>query len=157
MANKSLSSKNIEDIKSVLSSWNSKLTWALLVKRISVELGIKRSRVTLQDYPSIYEEFTTAKKRLRGYNAQARANARTKNVKSVKSDSKFVEFTQSQVDQFKRIKTLEADNARLRREATQHMGFVNTLLKESENHPLLMEVLRTLKRKAKAASSKGSN
>ncbi len=53
-------------IEKMLWLWEGKLTWALLVQKITIELGLKVTRQTLKDYNGIYNAYERQKKILRG-------------------------------------------------------------------------------------------
>ncbi|UYM17080.1 hypothetical protein [Endozoicomonas euniceicola] len=62
---KGLSKERISEICTILTTWNGKLTWDLLVKKIASEMNLKVSRQTLNAYFSIKKEFQIKKDDLR--------------------------------------------------------------------------------------------
>lgn len=62
-------SKVTEDIQfsieRMIRLWEGKLTWSALVQRIEIELGIKVTRQTLEDYVGIYTAYKQKKEMLR--------------------------------------------------------------------------------------------
>ncbi|QPG07003.1 hypothetical protein IT774_07825 [Salinimonas marina] len=57
-------------IEKMLWVWEGRLTWALLTQKINIELGLKITRQTLEDYKGIYNAYRTKKKSLRGATPQ---------------------------------------------------------------------------------------
>lgn len=55
-------------IERMIRLWESKLTWNLLTDKIEIELGIKVSRQTLEDYKGIYSTYKQQKEFIRGVN-----------------------------------------------------------------------------------------
>lgn len=61
MAYLSLTSENQRNIQAIIRSWNGKLTWILLINKITKELGINTTRQTLNSYLSIKNEYQLKK------------------------------------------------------------------------------------------------
>ncbi|MCD9489941.1 hypothetical protein GLP30_03745 [Photobacterium phosphoreum] len=61
MAYLSLTSENQRNIQAIIRSWNGKLTWNLLINKITNELEIKTTRQTLNSYLSIKNEYQLKK------------------------------------------------------------------------------------------------
>ena len=53
------------EIERMIRVWDGKLTWNALVQRIEIELGIKVTRQTLEDYKGIYTAYKHKKELLR--------------------------------------------------------------------------------------------
>lgn len=66
MALPSLTKEQQRDITRILHRWIGKLTWYMLVERISKSLEIHTTRQTLSTYPSIKNAYNEAKNRNRG-------------------------------------------------------------------------------------------
>ena len=66
MALPSLTAEQIIKIESLILSWQTKLTWDLLVERIKSDLNITTTRQTLNTYNSIKAAYDTQKQHLRG-------------------------------------------------------------------------------------------
>ena len=54
------------NIERIIRLWEGKLTWALLIKAVELELGFKVTRQTLEDYKGIYTAYKQKKEMLRG-------------------------------------------------------------------------------------------
>ena len=93
---RNLSNRDIEHIVEMLDGWSSsKLTWALLIDKITLRLRVEYTRQALHKHTRIKEAFAARKKELAG--------------------SGQPEFKALTPDQ-QRIARLEAENRRLKRE-----------------------------------------
>lgn len=127
MASKTLTSKEIKEIKKLIVSFRSKLTWNNLVARINNELGITITRQTLDKYSEIKQTFQLKKDRLR------------KNVASAPN---------STVQQlYDKIERLEIEQNQLKQKLSKTQSFVRLIADEAKNTPLLLDVLNRVKNK----------
>ncbi|MDU0111750.1 hypothetical protein RT723_01735 [Psychrosphaera aquimarina] len=53
-------------IERIIRLWEGKFTWAALIKAVEIELGLKVTRQTLEDYKGIYTAYKQKKEMLRG-------------------------------------------------------------------------------------------
>lgn len=98
-----LADSEIHTIIAILQSWDTKLSWQLLVEKCEDALGRCPSRQTLARAPRVMTAFREAKKRLRDGDHEGANKPRS-------SSAQFLE---------QRIKRLEIDNAQLKRENRQ--------------------------------------
>ncbi|NOI25944.1 hypothetical protein [Vibrio mediterranei] len=132
MAKPSLSMSDVRKIEKALTSWNGKLTWALLVEHLQNRFSIDTTRQTLYTYSSIKAAYIDAKVRLRGV------------PNSVSSNSNI---TLKQAELITRIEALQRDNNQLEKQLHYLKGLLHAINAEaSEKNPLLNEVLVTVKR-----------
>ncbi|PNH90522.1 hypothetical protein [Vibrio diazotrophicus] len=133
MALPSLTTKNTREIEALIRSWSTKLTWALLVDRIKVELDITTTRQTLVTYKSIKETFDNKKLELRG--------------KSVSDDlvKDLVKFTQADIDRYEQVNRLEAKISLLEEKVTKQLAFIKQLSELADTNPALIELLNKVK------------
>ncbi|MDF0750858.1 hypothetical protein NLU14_11540 [Marinobacter sp. 71-i] len=128
-AHSSFTSGQIDQIVRMVDTWLGKLTWALLVERIATELELQTTRQTLDKYPSIKRAYKRAKARLRVEGPL---------------EAKFVNFTQQDLDSFKRIESLEKEVDSWKRQARVLQEFLNKLMKASSSNKALLDTLESL-------------
>lgn len=132
MALPSLTKEQQRDITRILHRWIGKLTWCMLVERISKSLEINTTRQTLSTYPSIKNAYNEAKNRNRG------------NVKSVQA---LAELSCKEVDLAKQNLSLKAEVKALEKTVDIQLAFIQEIIKESSINPALLHVLKALQQK----------
>lgn len=128
MALPSLDTQQVRKIEKLISGWQTKLTWDLLVQRIESDFGIDTTRQTLNTYASIKEGFRIKKQSLRG--------APTK---------EFIQFTKADVNAYDRIKSLESEVTSLEKKVDKQKAFIQLIADTAKSNPLLLEVLNKTK------------
>lgn len=128
MAAPSLSTQQIRKIETLIRVWQSKLTWHHLVDRIEIELNIKTTRQTLNTYNSIKRAYDIKKQEFRG-----------------KPTPEFIKFTKSDLEAYRRITNLEAENKILQQQVSSQLAFIRQIAIQSSNNPLLTQLLNKVK------------
>jgi hypothetical protein len=130
MALPSLSSQQVRKIEGLIQGWTTKLTWALLVKRIETDLGINTTRQTLNTYMSIKTIFQDRKQALRGNPTEA-----------------LIKFTKQDLEMAEQIKRLDAENAILTGRVERQQAFISEIVTMAKMNPAVMDVLERVKLK----------
>lgn len=120
MASLSLTSKQQRAIETLIRKWKTKLTWALLVNAVEIDLGINTTRQTLSTYISIKNEFDRKKDELRGVTPMV--------VKR---------FTKADVELVDKVEHLEAENAILKRQNAEQLRTIERMLANASAIPNL--------------------
>ena len=128
MALPSLTSAQTRKIETLITLWQTKLTWDLLVERIKNDLNITTTRQTLNTYNSIKAAYDTKKQELRG-----------------KPTTEFVKFIKSDQKTYEQIERLKAENEVLRQKVDKQLAFIKNLGVLSESNPLLTALLNKAK------------
>ncbi|MGF1761141.1 hypothetical protein L4D76_25115 [Photobacterium sagamiensis] len=131
MALPSLSTTQIRKIETLIMSWQTKLTWDLLVDRIKSDLDITTTRQTLPTYSSIKAAYQAKKQELRG-----------------KPTTEFVKFVKSDLDKFEQIESLKAENEVLTQKLDKQLAFIKKLGVLAESNPPLVALLNKAKKSA---------
>tara|TARA_R110000787_G_C13440126_1_gene446321 strand:- start:1850 stop:2281 length:432 start_codon:yes stop_codon:yes gene_type:complete len=139
-AHPSFTSEQIDQIVRMIDTWLGKLTWALLVRRIATELEVQTTRQTLDKYPSIKRAYKRAKARLQVEGPL---------------EAKFVNFTQQDIDTFKRIESLEKEVDSWKRQARVLQEFLNKLMKASSSNKALLDTLESLAKQHRQQERQG--
>jgi hypothetical protein len=130
MALPSLDTNQTRKIEKLISGWQSKLTWDLLVQRIESDLNIKTTRQTLNTYAGIKEIFSLRKQELRG-----------------KPNKELVKFVKSDVDAYERIQRLENENTMLEKRVDKQLAFIQAIADTAKrSNPQLLHILGEIKR-----------
>lgn len=129
MALPSLTAEQIIKIESLILSWQTKLTWDLLVERIKSDLNITTTRQTLNTYNSIKAAYDTQKQHLRG-----------------KPTAEFVKFIKSDQKIFEQVERLKAENKVLSEKIGKQLNFIKYLSLLSKDNPLLTKLLEDAKK-----------
>lgn len=137
MAMKSLETEQQISIKTIIRTWQGKLTWDLLVTQIDVELGISTTRQTLNTYTSIKQEFDLKKKELRS--------------KPVASSDPALSYLKSDIDKAEEIIRLKAENEILKEQVGYQRAFIKDLGAIASNNPVVMNIFQQVLDKTKAA------
>ena len=130
MALPSLDTNQTRKIEKLISGWQSKLTWDLLVQRIESDLSIKTTRQTLNSYAGIKDVFTIKKQELRG-----------------KPTKELIKFIKSDIEAHERIQRLENENTMLGRKLDKQLAFIQIIADTAKSNPQLLHVLNEVKRK----------
>ncbi len=128
MALPSLTTAQIRKIETLITSWQTKLTWFFLVERIKNDLNISTTRQTLNTYSSIKAAYDKKKQELRG-------KPTTELIKFIKSDQKA----------FEQIERLKAENEVLNQKVVTQLAFIKMLGELSKSNPLLTALLNKTK------------
>jgi hypothetical protein len=128
MALPSLTSAQTRKIETLITLWQTKLTWDLLVERIKNDLNITTTRQTLNTYNSIKAAYDTKKQELRG-----------------KPTTEFVKFIKSDQKTYEQIERLKAENEVLRQKVDKQLAFIKNLGVLSASNPLLTALLNKAK------------
>ena len=128
MALPSLTSAQTRKIETLITLWQTKLTWDLLVERIKNDLNITTTRQTLNTYNSIKTAYDTKKQELRG-----------------KPTTEFVKFIKSDQKTYEQIERLKAENEVLRQKVDKQLAFIKNLGVLSASNPLLTALLNKAK------------
>lgn len=128
MALPSLTSAQTRKIETLITLWQRKLTWDLLVERIKNDLNITTTRQTLNTYNSIKAAYDTKKQELRG-----------------KPTTEFVKFIKSDQKTYEQIERLKAENEVLRQKVDKQLAFIKNLGVLSASNPLLTALLNKAK------------
>ncbi|NVJ67085.1 MAG: hypothetical protein HWE16_11405 [Gammaproteobacteria bacterium] len=137
MANPSLNDKDIRKITGLIRSWNTKLTWDLLVQRIELEFAVKTTRQTLSSYSSIKTEFQSQKQSLRLEQLTFSPNYSKQDVDLIKE----VESLKNKIERLQAEKDTES------RRVDQQLAFIREITEVAKNHPNVMNVLEDVKRR----------
>jgi hypothetical protein len=129
VAHASLSIEDITKIVTLISAWQTKLTWSLLVDRIAIDLNIHITRQTLDTYPRIKAEYKARKQELRG------------NV-----PKNFIEFKQSEIDSFEAIQNLKSELKMVTKQRDQQLAFIRRIYKQTTAIPALTNLLKNLQK-----------
>ena len=129
MALPSLTTEQIIKIESLILSWQTKLTWDLLVERIKSDLNITTTRQTLNTYNSIKAAYDTQKQNLRG-----------------KPTAGFVKFIKSDQKIFEQVERLKAENKVLSEKMGKQLNFIKYLSLLAKDNPLLIKLLEDAKK-----------
>lgn len=92
MARPKITASQQRKVEVLIRSWEGKLTWALLVKSIELELGLKTTRQTLCTYTGIAVEYREKKAQLRGA-----------------TKALYTEIKSSDIALHKKVKSLQAE------------------------------------------------
>ncbi|WP_438467544.1 hypothetical protein [Marinomonas sp. PE14-40] len=130
MAKLSLTPDQVKKIKTLITSWEGKLTWDLLVQTIESKFDIRTTRQTLHSYISIKEEYSRKKQYLRGI-----------------PDQSFVKFVLSDIQAAERIKQLQSENDVLQRQVDKQLAFIQLIADTAKSNPSLLYILNEVKRK----------
>lgn len=130
MAKPSLSMSEVRKVEKLLNEWQEKLGWDSLVKHLKKKHHIGTTRQTLYSYKSIADAFSEAKDRLRGITEPVKNN---KNI------------TLKQSELILKIEALKLDNKQLEKQNFLLKGLLNAINCETENSPILKEVLVTVR------------
>ena len=128
MALPSLTSAQTSKIETLITLWQTKLTWDLLVERIKNDLNITTTRQTLNTYNSIKAAYDTKKQELRG-----------------KPTTEFVKFIKSDQKTYEQIERLKAENEVLKQKVDKQLAFIKNLGVLSASNPLLTALLNKAK------------
>ena len=128
MALPSLTSAQTRKIETLITLWQTKLTWDLLVERIKNDLNITTTRQTLNTYNSIKAAYDTKKQELRG-----------------KPTTEFVKFIKSDQKTYEQIERLKAENKVLKQKVDKQLAFIKNLGVLSASNPLLTALLNKAK------------
>ncbi len=128
MALPSLTSAQTRKIETLITLWQTKLTWDLLVERIKNDLNITTTRQTLNTYNSIKAAYDTKKQELRG-----------------KPTTEFVKFIKTDQKTYEQIERLKAENEVLRQKVDKQLAFIKNLGVLSASNPLLTALLNKAK------------
>jgi hypothetical protein len=128
MALPSLTSAQTRKIETLITLWQTKLTWDLLVERIKNDLNITTTRQTLNTYNSIKAAYDTKKQELRG-----------------KPTTEFVKFIKSDQKTYEQIERLKAENEVLKQKVDKQLAFIKNLGVLSASNPLLTALLNKAK------------
>ena len=128
MALPSLTSAQTRKIETLITLWQTKLTWDLLVERIKNDLNITTTRQTLNTYNSIKAAYDTKKQELRG-----------------KPTTEFVKFIKSDQKTYEQIERLKAENEVLKQKVDKQLAFIKNLGVLSASNPLLTALLNKTK------------
>lgn len=129
MALPSLTSAQTRKIETLITLWQTKLTWDLLVERIKNDLNITTTRQTLNTYNSIKAAYDTKKQELRG-----------------KPTTEFVKFIKSDQKTYEQIERLKAENEVLKQKVDKQLAFIKNLGVLSASNPLLTALLNKAKK-----------
>ena len=128
MALPSLTTAQIRKIETLITSWQTKLTWFFLVERIKNDLNISTTRQTLNTYSSIKAAYDKKKQELRG-----------------KPTAELVKFIKSDQKAFEQIERLKAENEVLNQKVVTQLAFIKILGELSKSNPLLTALLNKTK------------
>jgi hypothetical protein len=107
-------------IERMIRLWEGKLTWNLLTQKIHLELGLKISRQTLEDYKGIYATYIHQKKILRGVTPKLEKA-----------------ITKNDVDLIKRIEKLEVEIEIKDKTINEQKRFLQRILQNATEIPAL--------------------
>ncbi|WP_441004028.1 hypothetical protein [Pseudocolwellia agarivorans] len=114
-------------IECMIRLWDGKLTWNLLTQKIHLELGLKVSRQTLEDYKGIYVTYKHQKQILRGVTPKLEKS-----------------ITKSDVNLIKRIEKLEVEIEIKDKTINEQKRFLQRILQNATEIPALRGNLEVL-------------
>jgi hypothetical protein len=114
-------------IEQMIRLWDGKLSWALLVQKISIDLGLKVSRQTLEGYKGVYVTFTQQKQIISGITPKLEKA-----------------ITKSDIELMKRIEKLEAAIEIKNKTINEQKRFLQRILQNATEIPSLRGNLEVL-------------
>lgn len=108
------------NIERMIRLWEGKLTWDSLVKKIEIEIGIKVTRQTLEEYRGIYTAYKQKKQMLRGFDPRSERD-----------------ITKADVHLYKRLKSLEAEIEVKDKIINEQKRFLQRILQNAVDIPSL--------------------
>jgi hypothetical protein len=107
-------------IERMIRLWDGKLTWSLLTQRVEIDIGVRVTRQTLEDYTGIYTAYKQKKEMLRG------VNPKTEKV-----------ITKSDVHLSERLKKLEVDIEMKDKIINEQKRFLQRIMQNAMDIPAL--------------------
>lgn len=120
MATPKISAGQQRKIEILINKWSGKLTWAALVTKVDLDLGIKTTRQTLCTYVGISTSYRNKKSELRGA-----------------TPSVYTKITASEVKLVEQIEHLKAEVAVLKRNNAEQLRMIERILVNASTIPNL--------------------